>query len=131
MVKDLEYDRIADPELERFQESITRGLRILSEGSSFPFGSPTPVIRNTYKAKYDELVRASGQDRAFTITLPQINKDDIGKSITFYYMAGSNSITISTGNDSTNIDSSTTTTLDGMDRFIVLVAMDTDLWGEL
>ena len=112
------------------QDSSARAFRVIQETTSFLWGVPTEKIREDYTAKFGNMVRVDPSEEAFSIFLPSIGRSDVGKAIVIVNISSStNTITITTRNDAT-IGGSASTTITTAYGYVILVAVDTNLWVE-
>lgn len=88
------YDRIADPNLDRLQDSIVRGMDSIVNGPKYPFGFPTDVKRDDYRAKWEDLVVCDNSDVSINVYLPTIEKQDLGRFVTVTNISSGASVVV-------------------------------------
>ncbi len=121
----MRYDRVKDPNLERLQQSVIRGLE--SVENNFMFGKPTSIKAKDYNPKFGELVLFNRKDNAITFRLPKLTKKDIGKVISFADVTGGSEVITLHAVDTDTIAGSNDQNISAY-GLVKLVAVTENLW---
>lgn len=118
-----------DQSYQALQDAAAAATRDLEAGQGTPHGLPTAVKKAAYSAHLGELVRCDPTPAAFTVTLPTVTQEDIGRVVTIYNVSASaNTITIQCPTGVTVDGASTTNLAAGWSRAI-LVVLSSTTWG--
>jgi hypothetical protein len=92
------YDRIADPKLDRLQDSIIRGLNYVNSSFKYPYGVVTNKKTETYNALFEDAVVCNTTSDNVYVYLPNITSNDLGKFVHVINLTGPNSVVVKTRN---------------------------------
>jgi len=117
----------ADPSLQKIMDATDREINKL-ENLPFYIGNPTEIQTERYNAALEDLVICDPTKEGFTVALPDISREDVGKLITVVNSTSStNTITIKPGGNQT-INGSTSDTITTAYGTKIYVAVSTTEW---
>lgn len=118
-----------DASYQALQDAAAQATRELEAGQGTPYGLPTAIKRAAYAAHLGELVRYDPTAGAFTVQLPQVSQQDIGRVIGFYNTTSDATTLTIQAPTGVTVDGASTTTLGAGWARAVLVVLSSTTWG--
>ena len=110
------------------QDATARALNALEADPGYALGMPSnTVITSNARARFGQFLRADSTRAAFSVYLPEITPNDVGRTVTYVNVASiPKSVTLIPFN--ATIDGATKRTAATPYEFLIIIAATTNKW---